>query len=278
MSSCSIHPVQNAPRTPIRVNGVTISRARISREVQNHPAANPVSGWKQATLALVIREALTQEVSRTGIVAEPAVDDEGRRETNEEAAMRSLVEREVGVPEPTEDECRRYYERNLARFRSPDIYEAAHILFSAKKADGSAAFEGARDVASTVIATLSHDAGLFEELARAHSACPSRDLGGNLGQITQGQTTPEFEAALMAMTPGEISAVPVETRYGFHVVRLDRKVEGAVLPFELVRERIASYLSDAVRRRAQAQYVARLLGSARVEGIEIPSPGELNVH
>jgi peptidyl-prolyl cis-trans isomerase C len=63
-----------------------------------------------------------------------------------------------------------------------------------------------------------------------------------------------------------------------HVIRLDRKVEGRVLPFELVRARIATYLGEAVRRRAEAQYVARLLHACRIEGIDIPTPGELNVH
>ena len=54
--------------------------------------------------------------------------------------------------------------------------------------------------------------------------------------------------------------------------------KGRILPFELVQERIATYLGEAVRQRAQAQYVARLLGGCRIEGIEVPSPGELNVH
>ena len=55
MSSCSVRAVLNAPKTPIKVNGVVISRALISREVQNHPAPTPVAAWKSAALALVVR-------------------------------------------------------------------------------------------------------------------------------------------------------------------------------------------------------------------------------
>lgn len=277
MSACSVQALPNGPRTPIRVNGVTISRAVISREVQNHPAPTPGGAWKAAALALVLREALSQEAKRMGIRAEPAVDAEGRRETDEEACMRALVEREATVPEPTEEECRRYHARNLARFRSPDIFEVSHILFSAR-ADDATGYALARLNAETAIAVLKTEPDAFEDLARAHSACPSGELGGSLGQVTPRQTTPEFEAALRCMSPGQVSAEPVETRYGFHVIRLSRRIEGATLPFDAVRTRIAAYLCEAVRRRAEAQYVVRLLGQAQVEGIEIPAPTALNVH
>jgi peptidyl-prolyl cis-trans isomerase C len=277
MSACSVKSIPQGPRTPVKVNGVAISRALISREVQNHPAASSVAAWKAAALALVVREALTQEVKRLAIEAEPRADEEGRRETADEARMRALVEREVVVPRPTDIECRRYYERNAARFSSPDIYEAAHILFSASRQD-TAAYAAARERASAVIAELRADPSAFERVARSVSDCPSREVGGNLGQISPGQTTPAFEAVLSAMQSGEISSEPVQTPYGAHVIRLDRKVAGRVLPFELVRERIAAYLTRAVARRAEAQYVARLLAGCRIEGLEVPKPGEFNVH
>lgn len=277
MSSCSAQPVTAAPKAPIKVNGAVISRAMISREVQNHPASSPAAAWKAAALALVIREALSQEVVRRGIEAEPLTDGEGRRETEDEARMRALVERDISVPEPTEEECLRYYERNTGRFRSFDLYEASHILFAAQE-DDAEGYERARQQAGAVIAELAAAPARFTELARRHSACPSAELGGNLGQIGRGQTTPLFERALAAMEPGTIGREPVETPYGFHIIRLDRAIAGRLLPFELVRERIAAYLGEAVLQRAQAQYVARLLGSARIEGIDVPSPGELNVH
>jgi peptidyl-prolyl cis-trans isomerase C len=264
-------------RAPVKVNGVAISRALISREVQNHPAPSPAAAWKAATLAIVVREALKQESERLGVEAEPLVDGAGRRETVDEAKMRALVDREVRTPEPSQEECRRYYESNLPRFRSTDIYEAAHILFAAAR-DDEEAYAAARLTARAAIAEIAADPQAFERLARLRSACPSREVGGNLGQLTGGQTTPEFEAALRRMQPGEFSNEPVETRYGVHVIRLDRRIEGRVLPFELVHERIASYLRDSVRRRAEAQYVARLLNACRIEGIEIPGPGALNVH
>jgi peptidyl-prolyl cis-trans isomerase C len=261
----------------ISVNGVGIARDAIVREMQHHPAPKPIAAWQQAARALVIRELLLQEARRLGIAPQPASDGEGRRETDEEALMRGLIDREVTVPEPDDETCRRYYERNSARFRSPDIYEAAHILFAALPAD-SEAHARARDDAASVLAELREHPERFAELAQAHSRCPSAAQGGNLGQITNGQTTPEFEQALTALQPGQLCEAPVATRYGFHVIRLDRKHAGRMLPYEIVGGRIADYLRESVRRRADAQYIARLVTAARIEGIELAGADALRVH
>ena len=109
----------------------------------------------------------------------------------------------------------------------------------------------------------------FSELARARSACPSAAQGGNLGQITRGQTVPEFETFLFNLEPGQICPVPVKTRFGYHVLRLDRRIEGRQLPFEVVRDRIAEYLREHVWRRAVSQYLQLLVGQAEIRGIEL---------
>jgi peptidyl-prolyl cis-trans isomerase C len=150
-------------------------------------------------------------------------------------------------------------------------------LFAAASADADA-YREARSAAGAALAILREHPERFAELARAHSACPSAAQGGNLGQITSGETTPEFEQALIALAPGDMSPEPVATRYGFHVVRLDRKHEGRELPFEQVADRIAEYLQESVRRRAVAQYIARLAAAAQIDGVELPTRDALRVN
>ncbi|HTL64164.1 MAG TPA: peptidylprolyl isomerase [Pseudolabrys sp.] len=276
--SCSVH-VQFPAGKPVTVsvNGVAIARDAIQREMQHHPAEKPIAAWQQAARALVIRELLLQRAKHLSLVPEPMSDEAGRRETDDEALMRAVVEREVTVPTPDDATCRRYYEQNSARFRSPDIYEASHILFAALPADREG-YAAARADAAAVLATIQDDPSSFAALAKAHSKCSSAELGGNLGQITTGQTTPEFERALVALAPGELCAEPVATRYGFHIVRLARKTEGRVVPYEAVAEHIADYLRESVQRRANSQYVARLASAARIEGVELASAEALRVH
>jgi peptidyl-prolyl cis-trans isomerase C len=80
------------------------------------------------------------------------------------------------------------------------------------------------------------------------------------------------------MSPGEISAGPVESRFGFHVIRLDRRIEGQQVPFEMVARRIAAYLSERSQRAATAQYIARLASRATINGIEMPTATDLRVY
>lgn len=262
----------NLPRPKtISVNGTVIPRDVIAREIQNHPAKKPMLAWQAAARALVVRELLLQESRRLGIEAEPLCDPEGRSETSEEAAMRALIEREVVTPEPDESACRRFYEQNRARFRSGDLYEAAHILIAAPHGE-SAARTAARKTADTILSAVRDDPALFAEFARSHSDCKtSAEDGGRLGQVARGQTVAEFEAALRRMRPGEFAIA--ETRYGFHVVRLDRHAPGQMLPFELARDRIADYLATSVQHRALAQYVAVLAGRAEIAGMKLVASG-----
>lgn len=264
--SCSLHTLDLPKPQTVSVNGVQIARDAIAREAQHHPAAAPRTALEAAARALVIRELLLQEARRTAVEAAPLSDDTGRRETEEEASIRCLVEQEIKTPEPDEATCRRYYERNRKLFRSPDIFEAAHILLSAPAGD-HAAYQRAEADARAVLSELKQRPERFADLARAHSACSSAAQGGNLGQITAGQTTPEFERALFALEPGTICREPVATRYGLHIIRLDRRIEGRELPFELVARRVADYLRESVTRRATAQYIARLVSRAEIRGI-----------
>lgn len=190
--------------------------------------------------------------------------------------IRALIEREVTTPVADMSACRRYYDLNRRRFRSADIFEVSHILFAARK-DDAPSFDRAREAANAALEILAREPGRFAELARAHSACPSASQSGNLGQITAGQTTPEFEAAMQDLEPGATTEHPVETRYGIHIIRLERKIAGQELPFELVRERVADYLADRVHRIAVAQYAARLAGRAEIEGVALPMPADLRV-
>lgn len=253
---------------PVSVNGVAISSAEVARETQHHRSSDPDVAWVLATRALAIRELLAQEADRLGITAEPIEDEEGRRETAQEARYRALLEREVVVPQADEAICRRYYDQNRRRFRSPDLVEAAHILLPAAPGD-EAARAAARRTAEALIAALQDRPDGFAAAAARHSACPSAGQGGNLGQLGPDQTVVEFDEALQGMTPGRIHPAPVETRYGLHVVRLDRRIEGRELPFEMVCERIADYLDEAVHRRALQQYVSVLAGRAVVTGVDL---------
>lgn len=261
-------PPKAPAEAPISVNGVAISADDIRAEAQLHPAKNPGEALGEAARALVVRELLVQAAAARGLSGEPEMLSPGKRETQEDAAIRALLENEVVTPSANEANCLRYYEGNLAKFRSETIFEARHILFAAPKSD-EAARSHAHGDAEAAIAVLIDNPLQFEALAQMYSACPSKEQGGNLGQLTKGSTVPEFEAVLFELSEGQLSPTPVATPFGYHVIELVRIIEGKQLPFEMVRERIAAWLEASSWSRAVSQYIGILSGEAKICGIDL---------
>ena len=241
----------------VTVNGREIPAAAIAAEMQHHPAHDVADAWRQAATALVIRRLLLDECARQGV----ADDDE-------EAAIRALFAREIATPEADAATCRRYWAANRVRFRTPEVYEAAHMLFPAPP-DDEPARAAAKRAAEEVLRKLAADARQFDALARSHSACPSAENGGRLGQLTRGDLVPEMETFVFALEEGQICPVPAMTRYGAHVLRLDRRAVGRELPFETIKDRIARQLTAQSWQRAVSQYLRLLAGRSRIEGIDI---------
>jgi peptidyl-prolyl cis-trans isomerase C len=216
--------------------------------------------WPSAELAAV-RELLRQRAIACGLLADGAAD-----EAAVSGAIEKLLEQEVTTPEPTEPECRRYYDAHSDSFRSGDLVLARHILFQVTQ---GAPIAQIRARAEQVLGELLAAPDRFGDVAREMSNCPSGQHGGNLGQVSRGEMVPEFDKALFGPGPTGIYRQLVKTRYGFHIVAVDRRIPGAALPFEAARPRIAERLQATVQQRALRQYVSVLAGQAQIEGVDL---------
>lgn len=244
------------------VADTAISEAEIAREMQHHPARDPSRARSEAARALVVRELLRREIERLRIAraAQPV-----GQETDEEAAIRLLLERELDIREPDENDCRRYYESNRKRLCEPDRIRVRHILLAAAPDDASSRLQ-ARCRGEALIAELTECPEEFAHCALRWSACPSRNQGGALGWLERGQTTPEFDRQIFMLQEG-LAGLTVESRYGHHVVCIDEICRGAPLDFERSQGRIAAYLSVQVRQHALHQYLAQLRERYGVRGL-----------
>jgi peptidyl-prolyl cis-trans isomerase C len=249
-------------------DGVEIPEALLAQEVQNHPAASPADARAAAGHALALRALLLDRARACGLAAEPELDAEGREETPEEALIRALLDQALDVASPTEAECRRVYEAERRRFRTPPLYEASHILLEVPAGDPDALAQR-RAEAAGLIGILQRREATFAELAADRSDCPSGPLGGSLGQLRPGDLVPEVEAVLKGLSPGEVTAEPVLSRFGWHVLRLDRRIDGRELPFEMVEERIRLHLESRAWTAAAARYAAELATEARAKGVAL---------
>lgn len=152
----------------------------------------------------------------------------------------------------TEDAARALYEETVSEMEPQEEVRARHILVpTQEEAQAAAERIAAGEAFEAVAGELSQDPG-------------SAAQGGDLGFFTRDRMVAPFAEAAFALEPGEVSE-PVESQFGWHVIRVEERRERPVPTFAEMREQIDTYLA----RRAQQE----LLMSLR-EGVEIERPGE----
>lgn len=260
--------------TTVTVNGVEIAPEDIAQEIQHHPAPDGEAAWIAAARALATRELLLQEARRLAIVPDPDEDEDGRAETDADALVRLLLEREIAPSRANEEECRRYYDGHLDRFRTPDLFEASHILIEPDGGDPES-WAAAEAEARAIASELGDDPEDFAAAAREFSKCPTAHQGGSLGQVRRGELVTDVQQALEALAEGTTGRVPVRSRFGWHVLRLHRRIPGHTLPFEVVRDRIGDMLDARSWATSAARYVAQLAEAAKIEGVHISPAGDV---
>jgi peptidyl-prolyl cis-trans isomerase C len=248
-------PVQQVDEHVVMVNGVEIPEYLINEELKNYEDQDRPR--ERAAAALVIRHLLLEEIEKEGISTK-----EG-----EEAAIEKLMSKKITLPEADESARRIYFENNREQFRSSDLYEVSHILL-ATPPDAFEERAEFKEKATQLIEQLEAKPQLFETLAKLHSACPSKEVGGSLGQISNGSTVPEFERQVFSLPEG-LHSKPIETRYGYHIIRVDRQINGEPLEYEMVSNQIAGKLLRQSQRQAISEYINDLTAHAVIHGIDI---------
>ncbi|MFN3406549.1 MAG: peptidylprolyl isomerase [Caldimicrobium sp.] len=148
-----------------------------------------------------------------------------------------FLQRKLSNLTVTEEEMRQYYEKNKSNYREPEGVQLKHILIFVDSKEGKVAEERALNRAKQIRAQLLKGAK-FEELAKLHSDdLASRDKGGDLGILRKGDTIPEFEEKVFSLKVGEISE-PIRSPYGYHIVKVVKKIPASQLSFESVKDRI----------------------------------------
>ena len=150
----------------------------------------------------------------------------------------------------------------------PDIFEASHILCEPAGED-AAAWAEAEAQARLIAEEVGDDPQAFAAAARALSSCPSAHQDGSLGQIRRGEIVPSLQVAIEALGEGQTAREPVRSRFGWHVIRLQRRIEGHTLPFKHVQAKIAEMLGARSWSVEATRYVARLAAKSDVEGVSL---------
>lgn len=163
----------------------------------------------------------------------------------------SSLEKEI---HPSEADARKYYEANQSRYQEAEQRRASHILIQVAPDAKAADKEAARSKAEKILEEAKKAPERFADLAREHSQDPgSAQNGGDLGTFGRDMMVKPFADAVWAMQPGEIRG-PVESQFGYHIIRLEDVLPGTKMGFDVVKAEILQSLrqEEAQRRFAEA--------------------------
>ncbi|MGL4874708.1 MAG: peptidylprolyl isomerase [Clostridium sp.] len=136
----------------------------------------------------------------------------------------------------TDEELNKFYEENKERFSEQSTVSAKHILVETE------------ELANQIKEEIVSGAITFEEAASKYSSCPSKEQGGSLGAFGRGMMVPEFEDAAFKAELNEVTA-PVQTQFGFHLIKVESKNEAKVKEFEEVKENVYQMLMQQAQEK-----------------------------
>jgi len=239
-------------------------------------------------------ELLRQAAQRAGLLAaDDAAGDDGVVSEAAASAIEALLERELRVPEPSDEDCRRHHAANPARYATGERVLARHVLFAVTPGvDVNALLpraeqlllklrcdDGARDRRAAGDADDAGGAGgagststagdAFAAAAREWSNCPSGADGGALGWLRSADCVPEFARELFGQPVVGVLPRLVRTRFGLHVVEVLEREPGVAQPYETVAGAVALALRQQAWTTALRQYLRLLAAQARLEGVDL---------
>jgi peptidyl-prolyl cis-trans isomerase C len=241
-----------AADTVATVNGTTISRnlydIYLKGALQGKDPSTLTQQQKEAALDTIIRaELIVQQADKNGIEKEPQTADLIQL-YRMNAIQQAFGENFIKENKPTEAELKKEYDAQVAQMQHTE-YHVQHILVANP------------DTATTIIAALNKGAK-FEDEAKKSSSDSSKNQGGDLGWMTPDRSIAKpFGDAMAALKPGEYTHVPVQTQYGWHIIKVVETRPLAPPPFEGTKEQ----LSQIVLGKKYKAYVDGLLAKAQID-------------
>ena len=218
-------------------------------------------------------ELLRQAAMRAGLLdpADPAPSD-GAISEAASTAIDAWLERELELPDPADEACRRHFAAHTARYRSGERVHLRHVLFAVTP--GMNVVKLRNRAEACLLDVRCHDGtsnDAFARAARELSNCPSGEQGGDLDWLMPADCAPEFARELFGHV--EVGVLPrlVHSRFGLHVVEVLAREGGEAQTFEAVRGAVAVALRQQAYVTALRQCLQLLAGQAKVEGVELDS-------
>lgn len=190
---------------------------------------------------LISRKLFLMDAQKNLYEREPAFKEQLAR-IKEDMLTNYAIQKSVERVKVTDEEVKKFFEENPQQFVTGTTFNASHILVADE------------NTANELLGKINGGEISFEDAAKANSTCPSGQQGGELGDFGHGQMVPEFEKACEEMEVGAISA-PVQTQFGWHLIKLNKREEGSAMKFADVKDEIRNAL---LGQKQQAAYQSKI--------------------
>ena len=215
-------------------------------------------------------ELLRQAAQQAGLLSADDVPGAlGAISTEASDAIEQLLDRELPVPDPSEEACRRYHEAHPAAHARGERAQLRHVLFAVTPGVDVKQLRLRAEVLLIDLRCADDGGAKFAEAAAQWSNCPSGQQGGDLGWLTRADCAPEFAREVFGSSEIGVLARLVHSRFGLHVVEVVAREAGQQPAFEDVRQAIAVTLRQQAWVNALRQYLQLLAGAAVVEGVAL---------
>ena len=260
-------PVQAMPAPVASGPGAVAAIARINGVALNAPHELLD---EEALRQRACTELLRQAAQQAGLLSADDVPGAlGAISTEASDAIEQLLDRELPIPDPSEEACRRYHEAHPAAHAQGERAQLRHVLFAVTPGVDVKQLR-LRAEAMLIELRCADDGGAkFAEAAAQWSNCPSGQQGGDLGWLTRADCAPEFAREVFGSAEIGVLARLVHSRFGLHVVEVVAREAGQQPAFEDVRQAIALTLRQQAWVNALRQYLQLLAGAAVVEGVAL---------
>ncbi len=212
---------------------------------QRGAAYNTPDGRAMILEQLIGNKLLLLDAKRNLLEAQPEFKEQLAR-VKDQLLTNYAGEKAISGVSVNDKECEEYYNANLDKFNAGETVNASHILVESEER------------ALEILAKINAGEISFEDAAGEFSSCPSKEAGGNLGDFGRGQMVPEFDTAVFEMNVGEITATPVKTQFGYHLIKLNSKSEATVTPYAEISGEIKNALLLEKRRKAYESKINQL--------------------
>jgi peptidyl-prolyl cis-trans isomerase C len=217
-------------------------------------------------------ESLSPEALRQRACTEllrQAAEAEGIDGGTKTASIEALLDRHVQSPEPSLDDCRRYFDGNPTRFARGERLRLRHLLFAVTPGVDVQALRSRAEAVLLDLRCEESTSGAFATAASRWSNCPTGQQGGDLGWVTKDECAPEFAQQVFGQHTLGLLPRLVHSRFGFHVVEVCERDPGQQPAFEDVQPAIALRLQHQAWAQALRRYVLALAADATLEGVDL---------